>query len=228
LRRGAGAAGPGRYKVDALSSTVGSILAAETDLSAFPFWHAGCFRNRRKMPFSSRVSSMQLPARLIRPGLTVGLLGCLACGGNPSAPTPTLYDGTWRGTTSQMCAGAPCTMVFTVASNEVTGVYTWARALVAADASGRVSCDAPPTGSTTGIGQGCLEGLPCGALAPPVPISGTSFSIVGRNFGGSGIPFVDTMTGAFASPTSASGSLTFTIRAVCVRSGSASWTATKQ
>ena len=170
---------------------------------------------------------MALPAKAIPLGLAVGLLGLLACGGNPSAPTPTLYDGTWRGTTSQMCFGAPCTMVFTVASNEVTGVYTEARATVAADASGRVLCDAPVTGPTTGIGEGCLEGSPCGTLSPPVPIDGASFLIVERNFGALG-SFVDTMTGAFASPTSVSGSLTFTVHAVCVRSGNASWTATKQ
>ena len=170
---------------------------------------------------------MALPAKVIPLGLAVGILGLLACGGNPSAPTPTLYDGTWRGTTSQMCFGAPCTMVFTVASNEVTGVYTEARATVAADASGRVLCDAPVTGPTTGIGEGCLEGSPCGTLSPPVPIDGASFLIVGRNFGALG-SFVDTMTGAFASPTSVSGSLTFTVHAVCVRSGNASWTATKQ
>lgn len=171
---------------------------------------------------------MQMPARRIRPALVAGLLGVLACGGNPSSPTPTLYDGTWRGTTSQMCAGAPCPMVFTVASNAVTGVYTEATASVAGDGSGRVfSCDAPGTGPTAGIGEGCLEGGHCGTLSPPVPIKGASFGIVGPNFGAMGTSFVDYMIGAFASPTSASGSLTFTIHAACVRSGNASWTATK-
>ncbi len=172
---------------------------------------------------------MALPCKAIPLGLAAGVFALLACGGGPSAPTPTLYDGTWRGTTSQMCSGVPCPMVFTVASNAVTRVYTETRATVAGDAEGRVlSCDAPVTGPTAGIGTGCLEGEPCGTLSPPAPIEGTSFALTGRNFAGLGISFVDTMTGTFASPTSASGSLTFTIRSVCVRSGTVSWTATKE
>lgn len=172
---------------------------------------------------------MELQAKATPLGIAVGLLSLLACGGNPSGPTPTLYDGTWRGTTSQMCGDANCPLVFTVAADAVTGVYLLDTSVkVTGDVEGRVlSCDPPGAGPAASIGEGCLEGRPCGTISPPVPIKGMSFGIVGPNFS-AGTSLIDTMIGDFASPTSASGSLTYTIASVCVVRGDLTWTATKQ
>ena len=172
---------------------------------------------------------MARPAKATPLGIAVGVLSVLACGGSPSAPTLALYDGTWRGTTSQSCGEANCPLMFAVAGNAVTSVYLNTSVKVTGDAEGRVlSCDPPGTGPTAWIGEGCLEGSPCGTVSPPVPIEGTSFGIVAPNFSTQGTPLIDTMIGAFASPTSVSGSLSYTIRSVCVVRGALTWTATKQ
>ena len=144
-----------------------TILAASLMMNA-SLVARGLLRRLEEILGPSRGWNMALPAKRTPLCLAIGLLGLLACGESPSAPTPTLYDGTWRGTTSQTCpgtGGAPCAMVFTVASNKVTAVYTTAAARVAADPLGRVLCDSPVTGSTTGIGEGCLDRR--GGRVPP-------------------------------------------------------------
>ena len=169
---------------------------------------------------------MPLPRRATALGLAVCLLGSLACSGSPSAPTTTLYDGTWRGTTSQMCGPSPCSMVFVVAANTVTRVYTVVNARVVGDAEGRVvSCADPGSGPSASLGGGCLEGGDCGALLP-APIENNSFGIVEVDFVSRG--FINTMRGTFASASSASGSMTYTLHSVCVLKGSATWTAIKE
>jgi hypothetical protein len=150
-------------------------------------------------------------------------LGMWTCG-NPTAPSP-VFNGTWTGTTSQTCSlERPCTVVFTVASNEITGVYP------------EVENTSLSPNQCLPEGESCGEGGRCGTLNPPTAIAGKSFSIAGAAFIVQR-PIVEAMTGTFESADLAHGSLTFTITPLpgfepacqpSVLTGTITWTAAKQ
>ncbi len=114
-----------------------------------------------------------------------------------ATPRPLLYEGLWRGTTSQ---GA--VIEFTVSNNRLIN-YSWEITLAQNGCTVNTRISSGPTSSITINGNSFYES------------SDLSLS-------------ANTISGSFNSPTSASGSITFTQKAQCAGSVTTTWTATKQ
>lgn len=127
----------------------------------------------------------------------------VARGGDGSSESArVVYDGTWRGSTSQGQS-----LVFTVVGNAVTALAT-----------GFVASSSSCTVTTT-----CPEGSPCANLSSPAPISGNAVTV---NVSNSSVSF--TLRGNFSSATLSSGTVEFTLFSRCgALPGSASWNAAR-